>query len=142
MLEVVINRGIPRSGKSTFAKKWVLEAPNRARVNRDDIRMQLYGQEFGGIINEGVVTKVQHSMIRTLLNAGISVIVDDCNITEKYVTTFTNIAKEFGAAVSLNVVDTPLKVALARNLACQENGERYVPEHVIIDMYNRMHPED
>lgn len=142
MLEMVINRGIPRSGKSTFAKKWVLQAPNRARVNRDDIRMQLYGQEFGGIIDEGVVTKVQHSMIRILLGSGVSVIVDDCNITQKYVTTFTNIAKEFGAAVSLNVVDTPLDVALTRNSECKKNGERWVPEHVIIDMYKRMHQED
>ena len=34
-----ITRGVPASGKSTFAMRWVAEKPDsRSRVNRDDIR--------------------------------------------------------------------------------------------------------
>jgi predicted kinase len=139
MLELVINRGVPGSGKSTYARKWVFDGTKRARVNRDDIRMQLYGLEFGGIIDEAVVTAVQYSMIRALLERGVSVIVDDCNISQKYITAFTKIANEFDATVRVNVVEVSLGTALERNRMRKDQGGRFVPENVIIDMYNRMH---
>lgn len=139
MLELVINRGVPGSGKSTYARKWVFDGTKRARVNRDDIRMQLYGLEFGGIIDEAVVTAVQYSMIRSLLERGISVIVDDCNISQKYITAFTKIANEFDATVRVNAVEVSLGTALERNRMRKDQGGRFVPENVIIDMYNRMH---
>lgn len=139
MLELVINRGVPGSGKSTYARKWVFDGTKRARVNRDDIRMQLYGLEFGGIIDEAVVTAVQYSMIRSLLERGVSVIVDDCNISQKYITAFTKIANEFDATVRVNVVEVSLGTALERNRMRKDQGGRFVPENVIIDMYNRMH---
>jgi predicted kinase len=138
MLELVINRGVPGSGKSTFAKKWVLEG-RRARVNRDDIRMQLYGVEFGPPIEEATVTDVQYSMIRSLLSRGVSVIVDDCNISQRYITAFTKIGNEFNANVSVNTVEVSLGTALERNRKRRDEGGRFVPENVIIDMYNKMH---
>lgn len=142
MLELVINRGVPGSGKSTYARNWVFDGTprnRRARVNRDDIRMQLYGVEFGVPIEETVVTAVQHGMIRAMLGSGVSVIVDDCNISPKYVTTFTKIGNEFGADVSVNFVDVSLGTALERNRMRKEQGGRFVPEKVIVDMYNRLH---
>lgn len=142
MLEVVINRGIPGSGKSTYARKWVFEGTpqnRRARVNRDDIRKQLYGVDFGVPVEETVVTAVEHAMIRAMLERGVSVIVDDCNISQRYITNFTKIANEFGAAVRVNVIDVPLETALERNRLRHESGGRFVPEHVIVDMYNKMH---
>jgi len=42
MAKIIICRGIPASGKSTWAKNWVLENPNsRVRFNNDDIRNML-----------------------------------------------------------------------------------------------------
>lgn len=138
MLELVINRGIPGSGKTTYARKWVHDGQRRARVNRDDIRMQLYGVEFGPPIDEVAVTQVQDAMIRSLLERGISVIVDDCNIHQKYINRFMKIANEFDAEVSVNLIDVSLKTALDRNLARQEAGGRYVPEHVIQNMHKQL----
>jgi predicted kinase len=140
MLELVINRGVPGSGKSTFARKWVLEpGVRRTRVNRDDIRMQLYGVEFGVPIEETTVTAVEFAMIRSLLSLGVSVIVDDCNISQRYITAFTKIANEFDAVVSVNTVEVSLGTALERNRMRRDEGGRFVPEHVIVDMYNKMH---
>lgn len=133
MLELVINRGIPGSGKSTYAKKWVLSGPRRARVNRDDIRFQLYGTYFGYPIDEGVVTAVEYAMIRSLLERGISVIVDDCNIAQKYITAFTKIANEFDATVRVNLINVELNVAIQRN----QGRERFVP----IEVIERMHAQ-
>jgi tRNA uridine 5-carbamoylmethylation protein Kti12 len=142
MLELVINRGVPGSGKTTVARKWVFEGTprnRRVRVNRDDIRMQLYGVEFGVPIEETVVTAVQHATIRALLERGVSVIVDDCNIAQKYITTFTKIAGEFSADVRVNFVDVSLGTALERNRKRKAEGGRFVPENVIVDMYNNLH---
>lgn len=42
MNKIIICRGIPASGKSTWAKQWVLEDPeHRIRINQDDIRNML-----------------------------------------------------------------------------------------------------
>ncbi|AXH68837.1 polynucleotide kinase [Streptomyces phage Comrade] len=137
MLELVINRGIPGSGKSTYARKWVFDGTplnRRARVNRDDIRKQLYGVDFGVPVEETAVTAVEYAMIRSLLERGVSVIVDDCNISQRYITAFTKIAKEFDAEVRVNLIDVELDVAIQRN----QGRERFVPVHVIEDMYRRL----
>ena len=42
MSKLIITRGLPASGKSTWAKQWVLEDPeHRVRINQDDIRLML-----------------------------------------------------------------------------------------------------
>ena len=42
MPKLILTRGIPASGKSTWAKAWVQEDPQRrVRVNRDDLRRML-----------------------------------------------------------------------------------------------------
>lgn len=39
MHKIILTVGIPASGKSTWAKQWVLEDPeHRIRFNQDDIR--------------------------------------------------------------------------------------------------------
>lgn len=137
MLELVINRGIPGSGKSTYARKWVFDGTprnRRARVNRDDIRKQLYGVDFGVPVEETVVTAVEDAMIRSLLSKGVSVIVDDCNISQRYINRFKKMGEEFGAEVSVNLINVELQVAIERN----QGRERFVPVHVIEDMHKRL----
>jgi predicted kinase len=134
MLELVINRGIPGSGKSTYANAWVNAANGRVRSNRDDIRFAGYGTYFGPPIDEEVVTRIQHAGIRAALSAGVSVIVDDCNIEMKYIKALAHIGYEYDAHVSINLVDVPLNVALERNA----KRDRVVPEKVIRSMHSRL----
>ncbi|QOI67519.1 polynucleotide kinase [Streptomyces phage Beuffert] len=138
MLELVINRGIPGSGKSTYAEAWVSSANGRVRSNRDDIRLSGYGVEFGPPIDEKVVTEIQHAGIRAALSAGVSVIVDDCNIEQKYINVLARIGYDYGAEVSINLVDVPVAVALERNRIRKDHGGRFVPENVIVSMHSRL----
>jgi predicted kinase len=131
MLELIICRGIPASGKTTFAKEWIKE-PGRIRVSRDDIRMQCFGVEFG--CDENLVTKIEHGIISSALQNGTSVIVDDTNIRHKYVKAFADIGYRYGADVQIKHFDIDLDVAIERN----NNRERKVPQSVIKDMYNRL----
>ena len=134
MTELVINRGIPGSGKSTYAHAWVNSLANRVRSNRDDIRKAGYGVFFGPPIDENVVTKIQHAGIRAALAAGVSVIVDDCNIEYKYIKELARIGYEYDARVRIELHDVPLNVALERN----SKRDRVVPEEVIRKMHSRL----
>lgn len=132
MLELILTRGIPASGKSTWAKTWILAGKNRVRVNRDDIRMQLFNKEFG--VDELAVTAVEDAMVEAALKAGNSVVVDDCNIQRKYINRLAAIGHKYGALVFVKEFHVELNEALRRNAA----RERVVPEKVIRDMQSRL----
>lgn len=84
---IILTRGIPASGKSTWAKAWVAKDPaNRIRLNRDDLRTML-GVKPGvfDYATEQIITKMQHDTAKAALKAGKSVVVDDTNLRAKYV---------------------------------------------------------
>lgn len=136
MAQLLILRGIPGSRKSTFAHQWLKEGERRARVNRDDIRMQFFGKETG--VDENMVTQIEHSQVDSLLKAGYSVVVDDTNIRHSYIKAFVKIAAKYGVPVAIKQFDVPLSQALADNKARGEAGGRDVPEHVIEKMYKSL----
>ena len=45
--ELVITRGLPASGKTTWARGWANQ-PERVRLSRDDLRQQLFNVEGVG----------------------------------------------------------------------------------------------
>jgi predicted kinase len=132
MLELILTRGIPASGKSTWAKTWLLSGKNRVRINRDDIRMQLFNKEFG--VDELAVTAVEDAMIEAALKAGNSVVVDDCNIQRKYINRLAALGHKHNARVTVKQFNVDLNVAITRNA----NRSRVVPPEVIRDMHKRI----
>lgn len=133
---LLILRGIPGCGKSTFAHQWLKEGERRARVNRDDIRMQFFGKETG--VDENMVTEIEHSQVDRLLKAGYSVVVDDTNIRHAYIKAFVKIAAKYGTPVAVKEFDVDLKTAVARNAVRASQGGRNVPTPVIERMYKSM----
>jgi predicted kinase len=136
MQELVLCRGIPASGKSTWAKTWVTAGENRVRVNRDDIRMQMFGKPFG--VNEFVVTKVEDAMVLKALKCGMSVVVDDTNIKHEYVKRFASIADMCGVPVQVKTFDIELDEAIRRNQARADAGGAFVPVDVIQKMHQAL----
>ncbi|WNM73045.1 polynucleotide kinase [Streptomyces phage Persimmon] len=149
MAQLLILRGVPGCGKSTFAHQWLKEGERRARVNRDDIRMQFFGKETG--VDEDMVTKIEHQQVDMLLKSGYSVVVDDTNIRFQYITAFVKIAAKHGVPVAVKQFDVDLKTAIERNAGRASQGGRDVPTNVIERMhkslkssgqYTRKHIED
>jgi predicted kinase len=131
---IKVLRGVQGSGKSTEALKWVRQDPlNRARVNRDDIRLTNFGSYDIPQELEYAVTKIEHQLIRTLLKAKKSVVIDNVNLRAKYVKEYLLIADEFNVPVLYQDFPVELEVALARNAA----RERKVPEDVIVKTHKR-----
>lgn len=132
MTTLRINRGIPASGKSTDALAWVAESPStRARVNRDDIRFQLFGKYWG--VDEVAVTRVQQASLRALLGAGKDVVLDNTNLKARDVKETLKLAAELGVEVEFK--DFPINV----HEACERDAkrERHVGSKVIADFSNR-----
>ena len=46
MSTVIFTKGLPASGKSTWAKAWAAEQPGRVRINSNDLRAMMGGERF------------------------------------------------------------------------------------------------
>lgn len=138
-LLVVVTRGLPASGKSTFARKWVDEDPeNRVQIEKDEIRLDSrlfkdgkYNHKRG---DEGVVIKERDRLIEQALSSGKSVVSSDTNLIQKHVSRITSLARKYGADVQVETfLDVPLKTLIERDAV---RGEKSVGEAVIRRMFH------
>lgn len=107
MSTLIITRGLPASGKTTWARKWVTDDPaNRVRVNRDDFRAMMFDAPTYQWEQERLVTEASRDAVRALLKAGIDVVADDMNLRPKYVREWQRFARANGA--DLEVVEFPI----------------------------------
>lgn len=120
---IILTRGIQGSGKTTWAKDFVKRNPDSVRINRDDIRQQLYGELWGGNIDEDLVTEVETSMARAALRAGMQVVVDATHLYQRFV----NRWQRLGYPVKVVEFAAPLITLIENN----SNREKQVPNMVI-----------
>jgi predicted kinase len=133
--ELLVLRGIPGSGKSTVARAWVAENPGwRVRVNRDDIRFQLYGIYWGLLREqEETVTTVQHAQVTAALKAKLSVVIDDTNLRAQTLKDWLSKAEKFKIPLRVQDIDTPLEVCIERDRL----RDRSVGEDVVRNFHAR-----
>lgn len=103
MTLLYICRGLPASGKTTWARQWVAkDTAHRARVNKDDLRRLLHDGVYLGSDTENVVNMIRDEMIRSLLRSGIDVVNDDTNLPQILVDHLTEIGRREGAEVAIH----------------------------------------
>jgi len=137
MAKVIFLKGLPASGKTTWAKEYV-NSHNAVRVNKDDLRAML-GQQWSPEF-EQLVGGIQYAAVEMILQNGYDVIIDDTNFNPAHEKAFRDMVWAFGAEFIVKEFDTPLEVCLARN--AEREGRHKVPESVIIKMYNRNYGDD
>jgi predicted kinase len=131
MTRLLITRGLPASGKTTFARKL---QPNVVRVNRDDLRRMLHGQRLFTQWAEGQVTRAQRATVEALLRAHADVVVDDTNLRAKTVREWAQLAARFHATFEVHdFTDVPLEECVRRD------ADRPAEERVGEDAIRRMH---
>jgi predicted kinase len=117
--KLTITRGLPGSGKTTWARQQQDAKPGLWRVNRDDLRaMVVPSWAFGDENDEDMLTVVQHRAIHGLLYNGLDVIVDDTNLSERAVEGLRAVAVDTDSA--FEVVDfthVPLETCVERDAA-------------------------
>lgn len=135
--------GLPGSGKSTIAQSMVESSTpgSTVRVNRDDIRTTLFGEEYHKgdfpAESESQVTEVQQGLIKGHLLEGKHVVSDDTNLSNAAVEPLYQIAKNHDAELDMNYVDVPVDECKRRNHLRGEAGGRLVPDFVIDRMASK-----
>lgn len=83
--EVRVLCGLPASGKSTEALKWLKGEPNRrVRINYDDLRKEMFGADWTwNRKDENAVQARAVQMFEDALKLGMSVIIDNTNLSAK-----------------------------------------------------------
>lgn len=137
--KVIITRGLPASGKSTWADEFIQQNPNYVKVEKDEIRKDSrlfkdgkYNHKRG---DESIVLKERDRLIRQALERGQGVVSSDTNLVQKHVNQISNIARQNGNEVEIkDFLDVPLKDLIERDAA---RGEKSVGEQVIRKMFHQ-----
>jgi predicted kinase len=137
--KLYILRGLPASGKTTFAKKMVESRPTGEviRLNRDELRTMMLPSYYRQpeLLAEQIVTKIQHSQITHLLAAGVDVVVDDTNLRMRTARTLAALAAKANAPWIC--VDEFLNVPVEECIRRDAARESSVGEEVIRRMWRK-----
>jgi predicted kinase len=142
MTKLVLTRGLPASGKSTYARNLIAEDPTFVRLNRDDFRQMLFGKAVLDSVGEVAVTIAQHGAMEKVLKSGMNVIVDDTNFFARGVRDLIKIAYKHDAEVEfVDFTDVSLEECINRDIVRRQQGNSNlsdaVGEKVIRGMYDR-----
>ena len=140
MKRIILCRGLPGSGKSTWAKQKVKDSNGAyKRINRDDLRTMLDPDGQGGYVysksNEQFVTISQDALILKALEAGKHVILDDTNFGMKVYNRVKELTKDLNVKIEINdqFLETPLEECIRRDNK-RANG---VGKDVIMKFYKQ-----
>lgn len=146
MAKIIATVGIPGSGKSTWAQQQVDKNSNMVRINRDDIRTELLGEEYHKGApdrrSEKMVTREATKRTVSALKNGKTVIRDDTNLSPRAHNQLSTIAKKLGADYQIEYINVPASVAKKRNHERGLRGGRRVPDFVIDNMTERAYGDD
>lgn len=129
MSKLVMLKGLPASGKSTYAKELVKQGYKR--VNKDDLRAMIDNGKWSNK-NEEIVKSIQESMVHTFIDRGYNVVVDDTNFA--YEDKWKGIASYLEADFEIKYFDTPVQECIKRDMF---RGDKTVGADVIQGMYRK-----
>lgn len=133
MTKMILTRGLPGSGKTTWAKK----QKYCVRINRDDIREMLFEEVLYTKDQEEQVTIIQHGSIRAALKEGHNVVIDDTNLNNKFVRELMKISQELYAEVEFkDFLDVDVSQCLKNIDKRVKEGGRDVPAAAVQSMYD------
>jgi len=138
MKKVILTKGLPASGKTTWAKKLINKNPNMyKRVNKDDLREMLDNSKWSKS-SEKFILKIRDNIILEALDFGKHVIVDDTNLHPKHEINIKELVKEKAVVEIKDFTDVPLQICIERDL----KREKSVGKKVIKNMYNSFLKKD
>lgn len=133
-MKVYITKGLPASGKSTWAKALLAKHPNQyKRVNKDDLRAMLDDGFFDGKNTEKFVLQVRDQIIMAALANGKHVIVDDTNLDPKHEAHIRELVSDNAEVVIEDFTHVSLDECIARD----QKRQNYVGEKVIRNMHTK-----
>lgn len=144
---IILTRGLPASGKSTYAEEQMALYPGQiVRVERDMLRDQLFAsrqysapedaseeekQAFKKYLadRENTITTIQFVMAEAAVNAGKHVIVSDTNLRAKFAREWVKLAAKLGASFQVVDFNVPVEECIRRDsLRAKPVGEKVIKD--------------
>ncbi len=133
MIEVILTKGLPASGKSTWSKKIIDDNPNMyKRINKDDLRAMLDNGKWSDD-SEKFILQVRDILILAAIEKGKHVIIDDTNLAPKHLIRIEQLIKGKAKLIIKDFTDIPLETCIKRDLKRAAS----VGEKVIRQMYSQ-----
>lgn len=139
--KLIITRGLPGSGKSTWADIYATRSENYDTtriVTMDDIRKAIGAQFAAG--DESIVQSVRDFTIRQYLARGYTVISADTNLNPRTLQHIKDLAFQVMPDIPVEIqdfTDVPLDTCLERNRRRWAMGDCKVPDAAIIEMHDK-----
>lgn len=118
MNKLLILKGLPASGKSTYAKELVNKGWKR--VNKDLLREMLDNGKWSRM-NEKSIVESEKLLVEYFLKRGENVVIDDCNFA--WEDTWKAIGEKVFAEVEVKLFDTPLMECIERDAKRGDKAE-------------------
>lgn len=133
MNKIILTKGLPASGKSTWAREYQEKNPNTVRINKDDLRAMMHNSIWSHG-REQFILKVRNFIVEEALKEGHDVIVDDTNLHSKHKNEMWRIASAYNATVEeKSFLDVSVEECIKRDLKRPNS----VGTKVIKGMYNQ-----
>ena len=139
--KIILTRGLPASGKSTWAKEQVVKGNGKVkRVNKDDLR-DMIDASIWSKTNEQMILAARDSLVNVFLSNGVeTIIVDDTNFEPRHFDKMQEYADAYkkyaDASITVEYKDF-LDVSLDECLHRDSLRAKPVGEKVIKGMHQR-----
>lgn len=134
--KILVLQGVPASGKTTFAKEWLVSHPGWVRVNRDDIRSNMNDTWSRDLENH--VTDIEDFIITSSLNNEKSVIVDDTNLNPQTIQHLKDLANIYECEIEFKEFRIDFRTALDRD----SQRENRIGEKELRKFFLKYYPEE
>lgn len=135
--KIIILKGLPGSGKSTWSKEICEKDENYTRISKDDIRKEIRerkGLDYWVRVDEKEVLEIRDILIAASIEQGKNVIVDDTNLNPAHE---RMIKEKFGGRARIEVKKFNISLEECIRRDSLRPQEKRVGEKVIKDMYRR-----
>lgn len=130
--KLLMLKGLPSSGKSTFCKEELIPKGWK-RVNKDELRAMIDDSKHSKS-NEKEIIEARDLIIIHFLDNNYNVVVDDTNFSPIHAETLAEIAEHCDAEFEEKFFDVPLGECIDRD---SKRGDKSVGADVINKMYER-----
>lgn len=134
-MKIIILKGLPASGKTTWAKDFCEKNTDWVRVNRDDLR-NMRGR-YWLPKDEDMITEWEHNSVMSALAYGKNVILDSTNLNPKYSKQFIDYVKSFQEHENIEITGKYFDVTPEECIKRDKTRPNPVGADVIRGMYEK-----
>ena len=129
--KVTILKGLPASGKTTYAKEWCAQEShqNHIRINYDELRTSMFGDVPWTRENEVKMKAEALRQATDLLNTGWSLVIDNTNLSRGARKPWVDLGQQMGVPVAIHEMPTTRRDCIDRD--SKRTGKARVGQAVI-----------